>query len=173
MFTLDRSHSILWGVDLLLAEQRRIASAGPHFIIVHRFRKPGTECAPGEWITDALFVYRAAEFPVPLSPTLLMVFDYLARHHRSQSASQIAAGMRADPFYRNHAANAMSEQKLMTRKISRTCIKAYIQQICLALGKAFEDAKVQINPRLVLLSEETVTNHVRYGFKATFEWRHE
>jgi hypothetical protein len=170
---LDRVNPILRSVDLLLAEQRRLASAGPHFIIVHRFRAPGTDCAPGEWITEVLFAYRSAEFLVPLSPTLLMLFDYLAGHHRSQSASEIEAGMRSDLFYRNHAANGTPEQKPMTRKISRTCIKAYIWQICAALGRAFEDAKVSIDPRLVLLSEETVTNRVRYGFKATFEWRHE
>ena len=173
MSTSDRSNTILRGIDLLLAEQRRLVSAGPHFAIVHRFQEPETDCAPGEWITEVFFVYHGADSLVPLSPTLLMVFDYLACHHRSQSASEITAGMRGDPFYQKHAANATPGRKPVTRKISRSCIKAYIRQIRLALGKTFEGANVQLDPRRVLISEKTVTNHVRYGLKATYEWRHE
>src|ERR1035441_9704188 len=96
---------LLHYIDLLFAEMAELRSSGPHFRIYHRFRKPGTDCAPGEEILAVCLVHRGREYHLRLSLALRILFDYLARHSRfPQSASQIAAGVRADRFSAQHAA---------------------------------------------------------------------
>jgi hypothetical protein len=115
----DNLEPVVDGVDLLLAELRVLKSQGPHLRIVHRFREPGMLCAPGEEIVVAYFVHRGQLYPIPLSLTMRMLIDYLARHsYLPQSASQIEAGMRADPFYMKHGVNAFPQNGLR-RRISR------------------------------------------------------
>jgi hypothetical protein len=169
----ERATPLLRSIDLVSAERREINASGPLFRIVHRFRKPGTECAAGEWIAVVHLVYRSGEFPVRLSLTLLLVFDYLARQSYPQNKSLIAATMRTDPFYRKHGSNATPTHKPETRKISRSCIRVYVEQIRLALLRALEDAQLHLDPWSVLVSEKTVTNEVGYRFRARFQWRHE
>ena len=75
-------------VDLLLTELREITAVGPRFRIVHRFRDPGSDCAPGEEVAVVHLVHGTREFLLRLSCTLLLIFDYLARHSRlPQTAS--------------------------------------------------------------------------------------
>jgi hypothetical protein len=168
----DNSVEVDEHVDLLLLELRTLRAEGPHLQIIHRFRHPGSECAPGEEIVAVHLLNRAKEFLVPLSCTLLLMFDYLANHaHLPQSAAQITAGMKADPFYHRHGANAATHVRL-TRKINRSSIKVYIERLRTALMQAFRNARIQIDPFSVLVSEQTLSNEVGYRLRAHFEWIH-
>jgi hypothetical protein len=159
-------------VDLLLAELRQLGSSGPHFRIVHRFREPGRDCAPGEEVAAVFLNQRTLEIVVPLPLTLRLLFDFLARHsHLPQSASQIAGAMHADPFYRNHGACVRTGASL-TRKISRSGVKEFIKRIRQALEHTFREANLAVDPRTVVVSEQTVGNEVGYRLKATVEWIH-
>lgn len=147
-------------------------SRGPHFRIYHRFRRPGTDCSPGEEIFAVCLVYRAREYGLPLSLALRILFDYLARHSRwPQSAAQIEAGIRTDRFYTQHAATVMAREKL-TRDIPRSYVRVYIERLRLAIKSTFGKVGLQVSPHDVLLSEETVMNETGYRLKATCEWEH-
>jgi hypothetical protein len=168
----DSLESVVDGVDLLLAELRALKSQGPQLRIVHRFREPGTLCAAGEEIAVVCFVHRGQLYPLRLSLALRMLIDYLAKYSRfPQSASQIEVGIRADPFYLKHGANAMLHNGLK-RRISRTAIREYVKRLRLAIGAAFVKAEINLDPRQVIVSELTVMNEVGYRLKATIEWFH-
>jgi hypothetical protein len=158
-------------VDLLLAELALFKSVGPHFRILHRYREPGTVCMWGEEIAGVYLVHRAREFVVPLSTTLRLLFDFLARHtHLPQSATQIAAAMSTDPFYRRHGARASGPK--LTRRIGRASVKELVKRIRQALAQAFREANMAVDAETVLLSDKTVSNEVGYRLKATVEVSH-
>ena len=93
----------------------------------------------------------------------------MARHSRfPQSARQIEAGAHADRFSARHAAAVMGSGTF-TRHITRSCVKVYIERLRLALEKAFREAGLQMDARIVLLSQETVMNEVGYRLKASIE----
>jgi hypothetical protein len=172
MHTSDELLPVVEKVDLLIAELKELRSSGPCFRIWHRFREPGCFCGPGEEIAGIFLVHRTREILVPLSVTLRLLFDFLGRHsHLPQRSSQIAVAMRADPFYRNHGANASVHAKL-TRKISRASVKELIKRVRLALDRTFQEANLPTDSRAVLVSEETVTNQVVYRLRARCEWIH-
>lgn len=168
----DEFLSILEEVDLLVAEMRELQESGPHFRIYHRFHKPGTVCAPGEEIAAVCLVHHGREYPLRLSLALRILFDYLARHSRlPQSASQIEAGVCADHFSARHAATVMGA-RTFTRSIARSCIKVYIERLRSALGDTSQEVGLQLDPRKVLLNQETKGNEVGYRLKASIEWTH-
>lgn len=172
MSTKDKLSAVLEEVDFLLLELRQLQSAGLHFKIVHRFRAQGTECAPGEEVAAVYLVHRGREFQVPLSLTLRLVFDFLARHTRlAECASQIEACFRADPFYIRHGANVENGRKLR-RRVARSAVKVYVQRIRRALALAFREANLWVDPSKVLVSQETVMNEVGYRLRGTFQWLH-
>jgi hypothetical protein len=151
---------------------RRLSAADLHFEIWHRFRAPGTECAPGEEVTACSLLERQRYFHLPLSLALRLVFDFLARHrHVPLGASQIAASFRADPFYRKHGCNALNSGALI-RRVSISSVRVYIERIRRAMELSFREANLRIDARDVLVSQETVTNEVGYRLRGTFEWVH-
>ena len=143
-----------------------------HFLIAHRFWKPGTDCLPGEEVVAAWFVNQEWRYQLPLSLALRLVFDYLGRHRwLAQSASQIESGMRSNPFYLRHGANVRS-LKTQTRQISRSAVKVYIVRLRAAMDSCYEAAGVNLNAADVLRSERTVGNEVGYRLKAVIHWVH-
>ncbi len=163
---------IIRTIRLLAAERAQLTKSGPHFKIEHRWRAQGTECAPGEEVAAAYLVYRGREFLIPLSLTLRLVFDFLAKHtHLAQSASQIAACFRADPFYTRHGANAASDGTLR-RRVARSAVRVYVQRIRRALALTFREASLRVDPSKVLVSQETVMNDVGYRLRGTFQVLH-
>ena len=154
------------GIDLLLAELRLLKSQGPHLRIVHRFHRAGMVCASGEEVVVYL-VYRGRLFPLRLSLSLRMVIDYLAKHpHFPQSASQIEAAIRADPFYIKHGTNAFIQNGLK-RRITRSAVKEYVKRLREALTFAFREAGLNFDARRVVVSEPTVSNEVGYRLKGS------
>jgi hypothetical protein len=158
--------------DLLFAETAELRSSGPHFQIHHRFRKPGTDCAPGEEVFAVCLVHRGREYSLRLSLALRILFDYLARHSRfPQSATQIEAGIHADRFYTQHAASVMGRSKF-TRSIPRSYVRVYIERLRSALESAFREAGLLMDSQAVLVSQQIVMNETGYRLKATVVWVH-
>lgn len=163
---------VFHGVDVCLAESRRLAGRGPHFKIVHRFREAGADCLPGEEVAWILLIYRSHEYVLRLPLSLLLLFDYLARNRRfPQSAAQIVSGLRCDAFYVRHAANAKTGAK-RTRKFSHGSIKEYVKRLRRALKAAFREAKLSLDPFAILVSMPTEGNQVCYQLKVSVEWIH-
>lgn len=172
LFMNDSHKWLKQEIDFLLAEQRELLGRGPSFKIVHRFRIPGSDCLPGEEIFAVFLVYRGREHHLRLPLALRIMFDYLARHPRvPQSAGQIELGIRADDFYRRHAANG-SGRRAVTRNISRSYVRVYAKRLHQALALAFEEAQLQFGPRNVLLEMKTVGNELGYLLKAECAWGH-
>ena len=116
----DRLALVLHGVNVQLAELRKLVTTGPLFRIVHRFREPGTVCLPGEEIAVVVLVHKGREYPLLLPLALRILFDYLAKHRGlPQSAAQIEAGLRSDSFYVRHGANAGRRQTQIGRASCR------------------------------------------------------
>jgi len=172
LLTNDEFVDVVDAVELLLLELKTLRAGRCRFRITHRFQVLSSGCGPGEEVAIAHLMDRGKEFYLRLSGTLLLLFDYLARHsHMPMSASQIVAGMRADPFYQKHASAAPCVRQSL--KISRSSIKVYIDRLRKALGQAFRDARIPLDPRAVLVSEVTASNQVAYRLKtATVDWIH-
>jgi hypothetical protein len=159
-------------IDFLLAERKELSARGPNFRIVHRFRMPGTDCWPGEEIFAVFLVYRGREYHLRLPLALRILFDYLARHSRvPQSARQIELGVRADDFYRRHAANGTG-RRAVTRSMARSFVRQYARRLRLALELAFEGANLRIDSHDVLIEKKTVGNEVGYQLRANVDWVH-
>ena len=164
---------ILNKVDLLVAELAQLRSSGPHFCILFRFRMPGSiDRLPGQEVYAVFVLYRGREYQLRLTLAQRIVFDYLANHRRlAQSVRQIELGIRADPFYTFHGKNA-NGRTVLTRRIPRSSIKEHIRRLLKAIGMAFQEAGIGIDPRNVLLAQKTVGNEVLYRLKATCSWAH-
>ena len=159
-------------IDLVLAEQRELAAAGPHLTIWHRFQVPGTECMPGEEIWTISLDGPRRHVPLKLSLAIRILLDYLAHHrHIPQSASQIEAGIRSDPFYTKHGSNVRASTRQMSN-ICRSLLKVYVPRFHDALENASVDAGLMLDLDLVLISEPTDGNELLYRLKARVDWRH-
>jgi hypothetical protein len=159
--------SIVEEIDVLVAERKELSAIGPHFKIAHRYGQ-GTDCQPGEEISWVLLMHRSHEYLLPLSASLLSMFDYLSQHRLPQNAEQIVRGMR-HAFYTQHGNNVNAGQ---ARTISRSSVKVYIERIRRALQVAFNEAQMKLDPYAVLMSEPTETNEIRYRLKAHVERVH-
>lgn len=127
---------------------------------------------PGEEIAAVYLIHRSAEFRLPLSLALRILFDFMARYRRlPQSAVQIAAAIGSDPFCTQHGTNAECEGKL-TRNFAPASIKVYIERLRRALDVVLQEAHLNLDPTVILRSEKTVSNEVGYQLKASCEWLH-
>lgn len=161
---------VIYKAEALLLERSVLVSSGPRFRVIHRFRITGTICGAGEEVFAIFLLYRGLEIPVSLPLALRLLFDYLGRHCKvGQSASQIAAGMRASSFYRNHA---MNSGELSRRKISRSAVKEYVLRVRRALETVLKQASIPLDSSQVLVSEQTEGNEVLYRLRATVQCQH-
>ncbi len=168
----NKSTAIMDRVNLILLEYRQLKAAGPHFTILHEFRSPGSICAAGEKVSAVYLVHRGREVYIPLSLTLRLFFDFLARHARlPQNASEIESCFQADKFYKQHGSNVASDGKLR-RRIVRSAVRVYVERTRYALELSFREANLRLDPRNVLVSEETVMNEVGYRLRGSVDWLH-
>jgi hypothetical protein len=166
----DRFRPLLEEIDFVLAERREHAAIGISVKLVHRFRIPGTDCGNGEEVFAIVLFYRGTEYQLRLSPALLLLGDYLLRHGRyAQTASQISTGIHAGRFYAEHGKNGRRQR---IRRIPRSAIREYIKRLEFALALALGEANLCIDPKDVLLTEESVSNHVLYRWRAIVEVVH-
>lgn len=162
---------VLRAADLILFELARVVHDGPGISIVHRYRfhVDGAQCQAGEEIARIVASYQGRQAILPLSLATRLFFDYLARtKHTPQSAVQIVGHMRLHPFYMLHGMNCGIPS---TRKISRTSVKQYSKRIREALGIAFDEISLPLDPQVVLVTQ-LAGNEARYVLKASVEWIH-
>ena len=170
MFGNDSFGPVIEAVDLLRAELREINRGRLHFRIVHRFRQPGVDCAPGEEVIAVFLVSRGREYQLLISPAQLLLADFLMRNSQcAQTASQIAAGIHDNSFYSEHGRNGGGQR---VRRVLRTEVKEYVKRLHRALTLAFTDARLRIDPRDVLEVKESVSNHVLYRWRAVADIEH-
>ncbi len=170
MFTHSSFVNIIAQAELALFEVRELNQGGPRLRIVHRFHKTGVDCSPGEEVVAVFLLDGAHEILLPMSLSTRLLFNYLSEWRRiPQSATQIAMGIHASPFYARHGLNGGS---LLRRRISRTGVKEYIKRIRKALALALASATLSIGSEQVLTSVNTTGNEVLYRLRATVEWVH-
>lgn len=162
---------IIEEVEYLLAATTAFRAAGPRFQILHRFHRSGTSCAPGEQVAAVYLVHRSRLYHLRLGIGALLLFDYLAKRRISQSAAQIQASARSDPFYTRHAWNGGPTQR-QVRRLNH--VRVYVKRIREALALAFLEAGMDsADPYKVLVSETTTSNSVLYALKCSVELVHE
>ncbi|HEV8414598.1 MAG TPA: hypothetical protein VGQ49_13465 [Bryobacteraceae bacterium] len=162
----DRLSLVVEEVDLLVAEAAWMNARGPHFVIIHAWHQPGTDCLAGEQVAAVRLVFRGRAFQLGLGTGPLILFDFMARNRwLPQSASQLAAGLNADLFSMRHGSNAPKSRK-QARRFTHTTVKVYVERIREAMALVFREAGANVDPYLVLISEQG------YKLKATVEWIH-
>jgi hypothetical protein len=156
--------------ETLLLELRELRQRGPLIRIVHRFRKPETECQAGEEVWGVYLIVRGHETLIRLSLALRLLLEYLARtRHVPQSATQIVAGLHKSQFCRQHSLNSGI---IASRRFSRSGIKEYIKRVRKALDIAFCEGRLHLDSKDVLVSKCTVGNEKHYQLRARTEWVH-
>lgn len=159
-------------IELLRDYRRELAMRGPQFLITHRLWQPGTICTHGEMVAKIEIIHNGRAFLVTLSTRLMLLFDYLCRwRYTPQSLSQIAAGLSADGFAREHGAHA-NAQEFLSKALSRTAVKQQLLRLRDALEVAFQKAGLTIDPDRVLLAEATEGNEVAYRLKISVDYQH-
>jgi len=162
---------ILRGVDRLIFDLGALEQNGPRIVVVHRFRLrvSGEGCHPGEEVARVLLPRASQPIDIHLSLGPRLLFDHLARtRHIPQSATQVSRSMRHSQFVNQHGRNAGF---LSLRKVNPSSVKEYVKRIRKALGEAFEEAQLPIDPTAVLVSR-AVSNEVRYVLRSRIEWVH-
>jgi|SRR5579871_416897 hypothetical protein len=158
-------------VDVLALSLRRLRQQGPRFRIQHAFWQPGTGgCKPGEEIASVSLLFRNRLFHVPLSAAQRILFDFLARQKSTpRSAKQIAVGIRHSIFHREHGRNTGI---LLVRKFAASTVKEYIKRLRQSLAICFDEAGLRMDPKRVVVSQQTTGNEVHYLLRARCEWLH-
>ncbi len=135
-------------------------------IIIHDYSEMPGGCTPGEEVIAIILIYGGRRFRIPLSPTHLIVADFLARHRWiAQDAWRIAAQMQLDPFVVQHGTNAPGHH-VRAAHTSRTAVKQQIKRIRDTLQKLFDEEGLDLDPSSIIRSEETSTRSVRYRLVA-------
>jgi hypothetical protein len=57
-----------------------------------------------------------------------------------------------------------------TPRIRRAYMRVYVDRLRRALEKAFDEARLVVDPGEVLVAEETATNEVTYRLHGTVDW---
>lgn len=168
-----RSDPLIRELEVVQLELAELRMSGPQFLIIHRFREPGTIwCTNGEETIDVLFQHRHEPYSLKLSRIGMLVLEYLARNRSlPQSAQQIALGMERDGFIQEQGRNAREQLRLKTT-ITRAAVKQHIMLMRKRLGKLFRRLGINLDPTRVLVSVETETNEVRYRLRAFVTWLH-
>jgi hypothetical protein len=163
--------AVLDAVDLLFAETRHLRSQGVCFRIVHRLRRMGTICAPGEEVAAIFLMHHGREYRLRIPLSLRLLFDFLAHSRFPQSASQIEIGMRTSQFYIQHGANGLNGKSL-TRSFAKSSIRVYVQRLRRALSWSLREAGLQLDVERILVSQATVSNETGYRIIGVTDWVH-
>jgi hypothetical protein len=172
MNSIERLSHVVEEIDYLCAERNMLAAEGPHFRVIHEGHQQGTLCLHGETIEQICLVHRWNLFPLPLSPTGLLVMDCFCRNRlKPLTTSRITQILDTDPFYTRHGAN-LCIGKLVPASPGRSAIKVYVQRIRRQIASAFDSAGVMLDPNRILISETTENNVVAYTLRASVEFVH-
>jgi hypothetical protein len=172
MNSAERLSHVVEEIDYLRAERNILATEGPHFRVIHGGHQRETLCLHGEFVEQICLVHRWNLFPLPLSPTGLLIMDCFCRNRlKPLTASRIAQILASDPFYIRHGVN-LGIGRLTAASPSRAAIKVYVQRIRRQMVRTFDSAGVMLGPAQVLISEATEKNAVAYTLRASVDFVH-
>ncbi|HEY1757835.1 MAG TPA: hypothetical protein VGG72_20870 [Bryobacteraceae bacterium] len=163
---------LIEAVAFALAAQRQLVAMGPHFIVVHRFHRPGTLCVQGELVGGISVHGDLEECRISLSSTALLILDFFCRHQRRYFSAQRAADvMNNDPFVIRHASNVRGYRNRVGT-LTPASVRVYIQRIREQMAEAFQRVGLNIDPSRVLVSEAGESNVVEFALLASREFIH-
>ncbi len=163
------SQMLIEAVDIAVAKARLAAASRPRFVIVHQFSQG--VCAPGEEIAS---VHLDDDRQLPQLSLVLaqrFVVDFLALNRGiAMDCLQIASGIGAGWFYRDHGVNSGMRQ---TKKIRPATVKVLAQRIREAMNAGFVRAGLQFNAYDVLRGIPTEgSKMILYRLDAGVLWLH-
>jgi hypothetical protein len=141
------------------------------FVIIHDYQEMPGVCMPGEEIVAIILIYRGKKYRVPLSPTHLILIDFLARCRYPEDAWRISARMQCDPFTTDHGLNAPGH-RLRPARSSRTAVRQQVKRIRSVLSALIAEEGLNLVAEDIIRSEETSTRVVRYMMDANVNWEH-
>jgi CheY-like chemotaxis protein len=149
----------LRNVDLLILELEKLREQGPLFKIVHKYAPEAGDrgCYVGEEVASVELLYRNSVFPLGLRETPRRIFDYLARYAYThpQTAIQIVKGLtEGNVFYHEWFAG---------KSVSPNSIKMNVRRIREALGETFQQAHLNLDPKIVLVSHTRASEQEEEG----------
>jgi hypothetical protein len=150
---LSRYVPIAREVEALVVEAAILKMSGPQFEISHRYCRDGV-CMPGEEVASVALKHRGRRYRLRLSPSECLLFEALARNSRfTLNASQLAAYMQAEQFFRSHARNRGGSA--FRRGISRKVIGVHVQRIRHAIDEVLASASIPSSGANILITERT------------------
>jgi hypothetical protein len=169
-------HLALFHYDLAALQIDRGHDGKLWIVIVHRYGDSSirSACIPGEEIISSWLVWNGRSYWLPLSGPHLILFDYIARHSGvPQNARQIAEGLNAEAniFYAHHASNSPGRSVVRPRT-TRPAVRKQVERIRERLRISFEENLLPFDPELILRSELTSSNEVRYWIDADIHVEH-
>jgi hypothetical protein len=140
-------------------------------VIIHDYQEDPGVCMPGEEVVAIILIYRGKRYRIPLSPTHLILMDYLARCRYPEDAWRISAQMQLDPFTTDHGSNAPGHRARPART-SRAAVRVQVMRIRAAFAAVISEQGLDLDAEAILRSEETSTRVVRYKLAADISWEH-
>lgn len=144
---------------------------GAKFVIVHDYQEAPGACMPGEEVVAIILIYRGKRYRIPLSPTHLILMDYLARCRYPEDAWRISAQMQLDPFTTDHAINAPGN-RVRSARTSRNAVRQQVMRIRTVLRALIANERLDLDAEDIIRSEETSTRAVRYTLDVDVSWEH-
>ena len=140
-------------------------------VIIHDYQEAPGVCMPGEEVVAIILVYQGKRYRIPLSPTHLILMDYLARCRYSEDAWRISAQMQLDPFTTDHGSNAPGHRVRPARS-SRVAVRQQVMRIRGVLATLIAKEELDLDAEDILRSEGTSTRAVRYKINVDVIWEH-
>lgn len=140
-------------------------------VIIHDYQEDPGVCMPGEEVVAMILIYRGKRYRIPLSPTHLVLMDYLARCRYPEDAWRISAQMQLDPFTTDHGINAPGHC-VRSARTSRAAVRMQVSRIRGMLTALIVEEELDMDAEEIIRSEVTSTRTVRYKIDADVSWEH-
>lgn len=101
----------------------------------------------------------------------MLIMDCLCRYRVPLSALRIEQIMNTDPFYVSNGANRIDTRSLTARP-DRRSVRILVHRIWKRLGIGFHELGLNLDPRAVLVAQETDLNTMVYRLRSTSEILH-
>lgn len=158
-------------MEVSLAVRRHLRARGPHFIVTHRNCVPGAGCLPGEAIDDAALGGFVEPHSLRLARTSLLLMDCLCKYRVSLTALRIEEIMKSEPFYTEYGLRQRGCDQILSRP-DRNSVRVYISRIREQMKRVFLECGLNLDPKQVLVAENTDSNTTAYRLRATAEFVH-
>ena len=140
-------------------------------VIIHDYQEMPGVCMPGEEVVAIILIYHGKRYRIPLSPTHLVLMDYLARCRYPEDAWRISAQLQLDPFTTDHGSNAPGH-RVRSARTSRVAVRLQVSRIRGVLTALFAEHELDLLAEEIIRSEATSTRAVTYKLDTDVRWEH-